>query len=242
MEGYRGSQPVRIGNGAAFHVQLDIYGELLDGVYLANRLGTPISYDQWLSVREIVDYVCSIWKEKDMSIWEVRGMKQNYVYSKIMLWVALDRALRLAEKRSFPCPHRVEWYRVRDEICEEVMDKGYNPKLKCFIQSYESNEVLDSAVLIAPLVFFISPTDPRFLKTLEKILKPPEKGGLTSTGLVYRYNHALSDDGVGGREGVRAAYVRVVYETSADNVYERLGLLAVYLLVRRSPHQSKFTG
>ncbi|KAH4177398.1 hypothetical protein HBH43_051650 [Parastagonospora nodorum] len=201
MEGYRGSRPVRIGNGAAFHVQLDIYGELLDGIYLANRFGTPISYDQWLSVREIIDFVCSIWKEKDMSIWEVRGMKQNYVYSKIMLWVALDRALRLAEKRSFPCPHRAEWYRIRDEICEEVMDKGYNQKLECFVQSYESNEVLDSAVLIAPLVFFISPTDPRFLKTLDKILKPPEKGGLTSTGLVYRYNHALSDDGVGGREG-----------------------------------------
>lgn len=82
-----------------------------------------------------------------------------------------------------------------------LIDKGYNRKLECFIQSYESNEVLDSAVLIAPLVFFISPTDPRFLKTLDKILKAPDKGGLTSTGLVYRYNHTLSDDGVGGREG-----------------------------------------
>jgi GH15 family glucan-1,4-alpha-glucosidase len=182
-------------------VQLDIYGELMDGIYLANRFGMPVTYDQWLSVREIADYVCTIWKEKDMSIWEVRGMKQNFVYSKIMLWVALDRALRLADKRSFPCPHRAEWYQARDEICEEVMDKGYNCKLESFIQSYESNEVLDSAVLIAPLVFFISPTDPRFLNTLDRILKAPEKGGLTSTGLVYRYNHALSDDGVGGREG-----------------------------------------
>ncbi|CAO2654169.1 Nn.00g109020.m01.CDS01 [Neocucurbitaria sp. VM-36] len=201
MEGYRGSQPVRIGNGAAFHVQLDIYGELMDGIYLVNRFGKPVTYDQWLSVREIADYVCTIWTEKDMSIWEVRGMKQHFVYSKIMLWVALDRALRLADKRSFPCPHRAEWYRVRDEIYEEVMEKGYNSELGCFIQSYESNDVLDSAVLIAPLVFFISATDPRFLKTLDRILKPPEKGGLTSTGLVYRYNHALSDDGVGGREG-----------------------------------------
>ncbi|KAF1848550.1 glycoside hydrolase family 15 protein [Cucurbitaria berberidis CBS 394.84] len=201
LDGYRGSKPVRIGNGAAFHVQLDIYGELMDGIYLVNRFGKPVTYDQWLSVREIADYVCTIWTEKDMSIWEVRGMKLSFVYSKIMLWVALDRALRLADKRSFPCPHRAEWYRVRDEICEEVMEKGYNPELGCFIQSYESRDVLDSAVLIAPLVFFISPTDPRFLKTLDRILKPPEKGGLTSTGLVYRYNHALSDDGVGGREG-----------------------------------------
>ncbi|KAF2819764.1 glycosyl hydrolase [Ophiobolus disseminans] len=185
LEGYRGSRPVRIGNGAAFHVQLDIYGECMDGIYLHNRFGKPVTYDQWLSVREIADYVCTIWQEKDMSIREVRGMKQNFVYSKIMLWVALDRALRLADKRSFPCPHH----------------KGYNQKPECFIQSYESNEVLDSAVLIAPLVFFISPTDPRFLKTLDKILKAPDKGGLTSTGLVYRYNHSLSDDGVGGREG-----------------------------------------
>ncbi|KAI8939089.1 hypothetical protein NX059_004928 [Plenodomus lindquistii] len=202
LAGYRDSQPVRIGNGAAFHVQLDIYGELMDGIYLVNRFGRPVTYDQWLSIRDIADYVCTIWQEPDMSIWEVRGKKQNFVYSKMMLWVALDRALRLADKRSFPCPHRAEWYRVRDEIYEEIMEKGYNSKLECFVQSYESNEVLDSAVLIAPLVFFISPTDPRFLKTLDRILKAPEKGGLTSTGLVYRYNNAVSDDGVGGgREG-----------------------------------------
>jgi GH15 family glucan-1,4-alpha-glucosidase len=170
LDGYRSSQPVRIGNGAA-------------------------SYDQWLSVREITDYVCGVWKETDMSIWEVRGQKQNFVYSKIMMWVAIDRALRLSDKRCFPCPNRWEWLRVRDEICEEVMEKGYNKELKTFIQSYEANEVLDSSILIAPLVFFIAPTDPRFLNTLDRILKPPEKGGLTSTGLVYRYNSAQSDDG-----------------------------------------------
>jgi GH15 family glucan-1,4-alpha-glucosidase len=201
LEGYRCSQPVRIGNGAAFHIQLDIYGELMDGLYLANKFGKPTTYDQWLSIREITNYVCTIWKEKDMSIWEVRNEKQNFVYSKIMLWVAIDRALRLADKRNFPCPARWEWLRVRDEICEEVMDKGYNHKLETFIQSYEHNEILDSAVLIAPLVFFIAPNDPRFTKTLDQILKPPEKGGLTSTGLVYRYNWAKSNDGVGGREG-----------------------------------------
>ncbi|KAF2278008.1 Six-hairpin glycosidase [Westerdykella ornata] len=201
LDGYRGSRPVRIGNGAAFHTQLDIYGELMDGIYLANRFGKPITYDQWLLIREIADHVCRIWKEEDMSIWEVRSAKQNFVYSKIMLWVAIDRALRLADKRSFPCPNRAEWYRIRDQICEEVMEKGYNTKMECFVQSYESNTVVDSAVLIAPLVFFIAPTDPRFLKTLDRILRPPEKGGLTSTGLVYRYNSESIDDGVGGLEG-----------------------------------------
>lgn len=156
LDGYRGSKPVRIGNGAASHKQLDIYGELMDGIYLYNKFD-------------------------DMSIWEVRGRTQNFVYSKIMLWVAVDRALRLAEKRYFPCPRRMEWLRIRDEIYEDVMQGGYNQEMQCFIQSYEENELLDSAVLIAPLVFFIAPNDPRFTNTLERILKPPEKGGLTST-------------------------------------------------------------
>ncbi|KAF2088455.1 glycoside hydrolase family 15 protein [Saccharata proteae CBS 121410] len=201
LDGYRGSRPVRIGNGAAFHKQLDIYGELMDAIYLYNKYGKPVSYDQWLAVRDITDYVCRIWREEDMSIWEVRGKKQNFVYSKIMLWVAIDRALRLAQKRGFPCPKMWQWRSTRDEIYEDIMEKGYNKRMGCFVQSYEANEILDSAVLIAPLVFFIAPNDPRFLSTLDQILKPPEKGGLTSAGLVYRYNWLKSDDGVGGREG-----------------------------------------
>ncbi|TKA63717.1 hypothetical protein B0A49_06953 [Cryomyces minteri] len=201
LDGHRGSKPVRIGNGAAFHRQLDIYGELMDAVYLYNKYGKPVSYDQWVSVRSLTDYVCGIWELDDMSIWEVRGRTQNFVYSKIMLWVAIDRGLRLSEKRCFPCPNRHHWQRTRDAIYESVMDKGYNQQMQCFIQSYEANEILDSAVLIAPLVFFIAPNDPRFTNTLERILRPPEKGGLTSTGLVYRYNWLKSDDGVGGREG-----------------------------------------
>ncbi|KAI9824881.1 MAG: hypothetical protein M1832_001486 [Thelocarpon impressellum] len=201
LDGYRGSKPVRIGNSAASHLQLDIYGELMDCIYLYNKYGKPVSYDEWLKVREMVDYVSGIWHDADMSIWEVRGKKQNFVYSKIMLWVAFDRALRLADKRCFPCPHRMAWIATRDEIYEEVMNKGYNKEMGCFIQSYENREVLDSSVLIAPLVFFVAPNDPRFLSTIDRILKPPDKGGLTSTGLVYRYNTLLSDDGVGGREG-----------------------------------------
>jgi len=202
LEGYRGSKPVRIGNGAAFHKQLDIYGELMDAFYLYNKYGKPISYDQWVAMREIVDYVCEHWKEDDMSIWEVRGQKQNFVYSKMMMWVALDRAIRLSDKRAnLPAPQNAKWRAVRDEIYEDVMARGYNKELGYFIQSYENNTILDSAVLIAPLVFFISPNDPRFTRTLDAILKPPEKGGLTETGLVYRYNTTESDDGVGGREG-----------------------------------------
>lgn len=220
LDGYRGSKPVRIGNGAALHVQLDIYGELMDGFYLYNKYGKPISYDQWVAIRETTDYVCGIWQEPDMSIWEVRGEKQNFVYSKIMLWVAFDRAIRLSEKRCLPCPNKNRWLSIRDQIYEDIMEKGFNKQLNSFIQSYEHRNVLDAAVLIAPLVFFIAPNDPRFLGTLKQILKAPERGGLTSTDLVYRYNTADSNDGrssqhaphlpfhpyadlagVGGREG-----------------------------------------
>lgn len=200
LDGYRGSKPVRIGNGAAPHLQLDIYGELMDGFYLYNKYGKPISYDQWVAIRETTDYICGIWQEKDMSIWEVRGDKQNFVYSKIMLWVAFDRAIRLSEKRCFPCPNRNRWLAIRDQIYDEVMEKGFNKKLNSFIQSYEHQNVLDAAVLIAPLVFFIAPNDPRFLGTLKQILKAPERGGLTSTDLVYRYNTADSNDGRSSQE------------------------------------------
>ncbi|KAL7628711.1 hypothetical protein AAE478_000226 [Parahypoxylon ruwenzoriense] len=195
FDGYKGSRPVRIGNGAAFHQQFDIYGELMDAIYLYNKYGKPISWDMWVSVRKMLDHVLTILDQPDMSIWEVRNNKQHFVYSKIMLWVALDRGLRLAEKRCLPCPNRQKWLAARDAICEEVMEKGYNTEMNCFVQSYENNTTLDSSILIAPLVFFVAPNDPRFLSTVDRILLPPEKGGLTSAGLVYRYNTDLSNDG-----------------------------------------------
>jgi len=201
LEGYRGSSPVRIGNEAAFHQQFDIYGELLDTMYLYNKHGKPTTWEQWVSVREMIDYVMKIWKEPDMSIWEVRNKKQNFTYSKIMLWVAFDRALRLADKRCLPCPNRNAWLATRDEIYEDIQEKGYSQTLHTYVQSYESGDVLDSSILIAPLVFFMPPNDPRLLRTIDRILLSPEKGGLTSTGLVYRYDTSRSEDGVGGREG-----------------------------------------
>lgn len=195
LGGYRNSKPVRIGNAATDHVQLDIYGELMDAIYLYNKHGKPVSYQQWLDVRHLTDFVCTVWQEPDMSIWEVRGGKQNFTYSKMMLWVAVDRAIRLSEKRNFPCPQRLKWMEIRDKIYEEIMERGFNKKMNAFIQSYENNTILDAAVLIAPLVFFISPNDPQFIGTLDAIRKTPEEGGLTSADFVFRYNHAISDDG-----------------------------------------------
>ncbi|TVY48075.1 Uncharacterized protein LCER1_G009152, partial [Lachnellula cervina] len=250
LSGYRSSNPVRIGNGAATHQQFDIYGELMDGIYLYNKYGKPITWEQWVAVREILDFVLTIYP--DMSIWEVRNKKQNFVYSKIMLWVAFDRGLRLADKRCLPCPNRAKWLQARDEIYEEIMThgipapsllsttipnkiQGYSENIQCFIQSYESGDYLDSSILIAPLVFFISPNDPRFLRTMDRILLPPEKGGLTSTGLVYRYNTQHSDDGVGGQEGAfsmctfwlvealtRAGAYDAKYLVRAANLFENI--------------------
>lgn len=197
LEGYKGSKPVRIGNAAAKHVQLDIYGELMDSVYLYNKHGRPISYQQWVAIRRMMAHVIRVRNEPDRSLWEVRGKMQNFVYSKIMLWVALDRAIRLAEKRSnLPCPDVDEWRRARDELYDEIMNKGYNLKDKYFCMSYESPDVLDAAVLIAPLVFFIAPNDPRFLSTLKKIMCSPAKGGLSVANMVSRYDHTKVDDGM----------------------------------------------
>ncbi|KAG7437257.1 Uncharacterized protein Forpi1262_v001214 [Fusarium oxysporum f. sp. raphani] len=235
LEGYRGSSPVRIGNGAAFHQQFDIYGELMDAIYLYNKYGKPVPWDVWKAVREILDYVLTILDDPDMSIWEVRNNKQHFTYSQIMLWVAFDRGLRLADKRCFPCPNRAKWMEARDSIYERVMEQGYNEEMKCFVQSFESRTMLDSSILIAPLVFFISPCDPRFLNTLDRVLLPPEKGGLTSTGLVYRYDTELSNDGVGGHEGAfsmctfwlveamtRAAVYEPKYLVRAVNLFENM--------------------
>ncbi|KAL7752888.1 hypothetical protein RI367_001891 [Sorochytrium milnesiophthora] len=201
LEGYKGSKPVRIGNGAASHLQLDIYGALLDAIYLMNKFSSPVGYDMWLFCRSMVNYVCANWNRVDMSIWEVRGRMMNFVYSKVMCWVAVDRGLRLADRRVFPCPDRAKWLETRDVIYEEIMNLGWDAESKTFVQSYE-NHVLDSSVLIMPLVFFISPTDSRLVSTINAILRPPEKqGGLTSNNLVHRYNHLQVDDGLKSKEG-----------------------------------------
>jgi GH15 family glucan-1,4-alpha-glucosidase len=199
LDGYMGSKPVRIGNGAYNQLQLDIYGELLDAAYLYNKHGAPISYDLWTSLRALTDWVCDNWHRKDEGVWEVRGGQQEFVYSKLMCWVALDRAIRLADKRSFPAP-RDRWLKVRDEIYEGIVSKGWNEKRQTFVQHYGS-ESLDAANLMMALTFFMSPTDPRMLATLDATLLPLEKGGLTANSLVYRYNIREAGDGLSGEEG-----------------------------------------
>ncbi len=199
LEGYKGSTPVRVGNGAYGQLQLDIYGELMDSVYLYNKYGSPISYDLWRHLRKLVDWVCDNWERTDEGIWEVRGGQRHFVYSKLMCWVAIDRGIRLAEKRSFPADH-TRWITVRDQIYEEIMSKGWDPGRGAFTQSYGTS-TLDASNLIMPLVFFVSPSDPRMLQTLDEIMKPPHKGGLVSDSLVFRYDVDKTDDGLEGEEG-----------------------------------------
>jgi GH15 family glucan-1,4-alpha-glucosidase len=199
LNGYRGSRPVRIGNGAYDQLQLDIYGELMDAVYLFNKYGTPISYDLWIHLRKLINWVCDNWHRRDEGIWEVRSGQQHAVYSKLMCWVAVDRGLRLAEKRSFPAD-RERWLAVRDEIYQEIMEKGWNPERGAFVQSFGS-DTLDASNLIMPLVFFVSPKDPRMLSTLDATNRSPREGGLVSNSLVYRYDVEKSEDGLMGEEG-----------------------------------------
>ena len=199
LEGYKGSRPVRIGNGAYSQLQLDIYGELLDSLYLYNKHVMPISYDVWSRVRRRLNWLCDHWQFPDEGIWEVRGGRRHFVYSKVMCWVAFDRGLRLAEKRSFPA-ERSRWLDARDKIYEEVILKGWSEKRQAFVQHYDS-ESLDASNLIMPLVFFMSPTDPRMLKTIETINRGSSQGGLVNDGLVYRYDAAKGEDGLTGDEG-----------------------------------------
>jgi GH15 family glucan-1,4-alpha-glucosidase len=199
LDGYRDSRPVRVGNDAYKQLQLDIYGELMDAVYLYNKYGTPISYDLWVGLRRLINWLCDNWQQKDDGLWEVRSGRQHFVYSRVMCWVALDRALRLADKRSFPAD-RTKWLKTRDAIYEEVLAKGWNEQKHAFIQHYDT-DALDAACLIMPLVFFMAPTDPRMLSTIDAIHQSPAKGGLLSSGLVYRYDTRYGPDGIAGEEG-----------------------------------------
>ncbi len=199
LEGYRCSRPVRIGNGAYDQLQLDIYGELMDSAYLFNKYGTPAGYDAWKNMRRLVDWVCNNWARTDEGIWEVRGGQRHFVFSRLMCWVALDRGLRLADKRSFPAD-RARWLRVRDEIYEDVMQKGWDLQRRAFVQAYDS-PALDASNLLMPLVFFIAPNDPRMLATVDAIRKPIAQGGLAAGGLVYRYDPREAPDGLPGTEG-----------------------------------------
>jgi GH15 family glucan-1,4-alpha-glucosidase len=195
LEGYRRSSPVRIGNGAYAQKQLDIYGELMDSVYLYNKYGEPISHDLWMQLTRLIQWVCTHWREADEGIWEVRGGQKEFLYSRLMCWVAVDRGIRLAQKRSFPAPLG-QWLEVRDAIYSEILNHFWDPQHRAFVQC-KGSKSLDAAALLMPLVRFMGPTDPRWLSTLKAI-----EHELVGDSLVQRYRiGTAAHDGLEGEEG-----------------------------------------
>lgn len=193
LEGYKKSAPVRIGNAAYDQVQLDIYGELLDAVYLYDKHGESISYEFWLNISRHVDWVCDHWRQKDQGIWEVRGGKREFLYSRMMCWVAIDRGMKIAEARSFPLSTR--WRQERDTIFHSIHTEFWNEELQSFVQ-FKGAKTVDAATLLMPLIRFISPHDPRWLSTLKQI-----EERLVSDFMVYRYRPDESLEGLTGGEG-----------------------------------------
>ena len=199
LEGYSGSRPARIGNSAASQLQLDVYGELFDSIYLAERQalsgrGELIAYDDWRGLAKLIDWLCEHWQEPDEGIWETRGGRQRFTYSRLMAWVAIDRAMRIASRRGLPAD-LVRWTETRNEVFAWIMERGWSERRGAFVQA-EGSDVLDASLLLMPLVQFIAPTDPRWLATLEAIGQE-----LVTDSLVYRYDPAASPDGLDGSEG-----------------------------------------
>jgi GH15 family glucan-1,4-alpha-glucosidase len=185
---------VRVGNGAATQLQLDIYGELIDSVYLYNKYGTPISHDAWMQLTKVVEWVADNWDQADEGVWETRGGRQNFTYSRLMCWVAVERAIRVANQRGLPAD-LVRWAGARDSIYHQIQDKMWSEKRGVYTQ-HDKTEVLDASVLMMPLTKFVSPVDPRWLSTLDAIGKE-----LVTDSLVYRYNATATSDGLQGEEG-----------------------------------------
>jgi GH15 family glucan-1,4-alpha-glucosidase len=194
LEGYMASIPVRIGNGAYRQLQLDMYGELLDCVYLYDRDGTPISSELWEDLARLIDWVCDNWQRPDDGIWEVRGGPQEFCLSRTMCWVAVDRAMRIARNRSYPAPVE-RWHAVRDEIYRSIFRDFWDPERRAFVQ-HKGAMAMGAGNLLMPLTGFISPVDPRWLSTLQAI-----RDDLVDDSLVYRYKTEQAPDGLRGKEG-----------------------------------------
>ncbi|MFE6619966.1 glycoside hydrolase family 15 protein [Streptomyces sp. NPDC057740] len=194
LEGHMGSAPVRVGNAAAGQLQLDIYGALIDSIYLYDKWAKPISSDQWDDVCALVDWVCANWDQPDEGVWETRGGRKNFLYSRLMCWVAIERAIRMATRRGLPAD-LLRWGECRDTIYRRIMKRGWSEARRAFVQ-HEDDDVLDAAVLMMPLAKFIAPTDPKWLSTLDALTED-----LVSDSLVYRYDPQASPDGLRGDEG-----------------------------------------
>ena len=192
--GYRGSRPVRIGNGASDQLQLDIYGEALDSIFFADARGLPVGHRGWTAIRELLDWLAEHWDQPEEGIWETRGGRKDFTYGRLMCWVAFDRGIRMAASHGRPAAID-RWTTARDAIYEQIMDRGWSAERRAFVQHYGS-DVLDSSLLRMSSVGFIAPQDPLWASTLAAM-----DGELVTDSLVYRYDPGASPDGLQGSEG-----------------------------------------
>ncbi|MEJ5943748.1 glycoside hydrolase family 15 protein [Pseudokineococcus basanitobsidens] len=192
FEGYKGSRPVRVGTSAVGQRQIDVYGEVMDSVYLYNRQ-VPISYDLWTTLGKRLDWLADHWQEPDEGVWEVRGPQQRFTYSALMTWVAYDRALRVARDRGLPAPTE-RWRKIANKAHRFVQEECWDAELGAYAM-HPGSRLLDASLLVMPLVKFAGPTDPRFLSTLDKI-----GDELVADSLVSRYA-ITGHDGIADEEG-----------------------------------------
>ncbi|MFR9775952.1 glycoside hydrolase family 15 protein [Micromonospora sp. MS34] len=193
LEGYRGSAPVRIGNAAAGQLQLDIYGELLNGYYLAVDYGVEMTHRAWLRVVRMIDWLCDNWDQPEDGIWEIRGERRNFTSGRMSSWMAFDRAIRLADRYGRPAD-TTRWASARNRVYEQIMARGFHPGRGTFVQHYET-DLLDASLLAMAGSGFVSPQGPMYLSTLQAI-----DAELVSDSLVYRYSPSASPDGLAGAE------------------------------------------
>ncbi|MDQ3737910.1 MAG: glycoside hydrolase family 15 protein, partial [Actinomycetota bacterium] len=196
LPGYEGSGPVRIGNGAANQRQLDVYGEVMDALHQARTAGIPPDAESWEVQRVMLDWLESGWREPDSGLWEVRGAPRHFVHSKVMCWVAFDRAVRAVEGFGLEGPAD-RWRVLREDVHRQVCERGWDAERRTFTQSYGSKE-LDASLLMIPMVGFLHPRDERVAGTIDAVRRE-----LTVDGFVERYptGHGVSVDGLPGREG-----------------------------------------
>jgi GH15 family glucan-1,4-alpha-glucosidase len=223
LTGYEGSRPVRIGNAAHSQLQLDVYGEVMDALHQARSAGLDSLERAWAIQRELLGRLEGLWREPDYGIWEIRGPAQHFVYSKIMCWVAFDRAIKDAERLGFACP-LPKWRALRDQIHAEVLERGYDAERNCFVQAFGSKQ-MDASLLLIPTLGFLPPDDPRVRGTIAAVERE-----LLQNGFVHRYNTAKTDDGMPPGEGtflactfwLADAYWMCGRRDEAEKLFERL--------------------
>jgi GH15 family glucan-1,4-alpha-glucosidase len=223
LPGYEGSKPVRVGNAAFKQYQLDVYGEVADVLHLTRRLGLPPSEDAWRVQSALMRFLESGWKEPDEGIWEVRGPRRHFTHSKVMAWVAFDRAVAAVEKFGLDGPVE-RWRSIRDQIRAEVLEKGYRADVNAFVQFYGS-DIPDASLLVLPALGFIAPDDPRMTGTIEFIRRE-----LETNGLLHRYPTSSSIDGLPPGEGTFLLCTFWLADTlalagryeEAEEIFERL--------------------